>query len=184
MHVVLYLMLSLYILPVPSAPRDLTLESVSTDATLLMASWAHPMPANGVITAYTLYCTGVEEQFYEDQFVPEEFSLSLGGNVLSTTLENLLPFTVYECYITASTSAGEGDESSPVMRRTNETCTFTIEYMYTNERCMELHVSEFIFTFFSLSQLHLTALRILYVKLSTPHPFNYLGSDPQHPMEL
>ena len=130
-HTALSLMISYYpciiisLLPVPSAPRDLNLESVSTDATLLMASWTRPMPANGVIATYTLYCTGVEEQFYEDQIVPGQFFSSLGGNVLSTTLENLLPFTIYECYITANTSAGEGDESSPVMKRTNETCTFT-----------------------------------------------------------
>ena len=109
-------------LTVPSAPRNLTLESVSTDATLLSASWVRPLPANGIITAYTLHCTGTEEQFYEDQIVPEQFSQSLEGNVTSTTLEGLLPFTLYECNITANTSAGEGDESPSVVMRTNETC--------------------------------------------------------------
>ena len=98
-----------------------------------MATWARPMPANGVITAYTLYCTGAEQQFYEDQIVPEQFSHTLGGTVLSTTLENLLPFTVYECNITASTSAGEGDESPPITRRTNETC----KYIY-QQTCIDL----------------------------------------------
>ena len=118
-------------LAVPSAPRDLTLESVSTDATLLSASWVRPLPANGIITVYTLYCTGTEEQFYEDQIVPEQFSQSLEGNVLSTILELLLPFTVYECSITASTSAGEGDESPPVVMRTNETCKWILPMKVT-----------------------------------------------------
>ena len=54
--------------------------------------------------------------------MPEIFSQRLDGNILSTILEDLLPFTVYECSITAKTSAGEGDESPPVMRRTMETC--------------------------------------------------------------
>ena len=114
------------IFTVPSAPRDLTLESVSTNATLLIATWTRPIPANGIITAYTLYCTGSEQQFYEDQIVPEPFSLSLDGNANSTTLERLEPFTEYECYITANTSAGEGDSSTPVIRRTNETSKFSV----------------------------------------------------------
>ena len=91
-----------------------------------MATWARHIPANGIITAYTLYCTGAEQQFYEDQSVPGQFFESLGGNLSSTTLKNLLPFTVYECNITANTSAGEGNESSSVMR-TSETCKYTNE---------------------------------------------------------
>ena len=154
----------------PSAPRDLILIPVPTGATLL-SSWESPLSPNGIITAYTLYCTGTEQQFYKDQIVPEQFSQSLVGNVLSTNLEDLLPFTVYECSITASTSAGEGDESPPVMRRTMETC-----------KCI-LHGTEQTYDFLSLLQHHLTTLETLFLQLSIPHPFTYRGTDPQHPME-
>ena len=58
--------------------------------------------------------------------MPEQLSQSLEGNVLSTNLEGLLPFTVYECNIKANTSAGQGDESLPVMSRTNETCKWIL----------------------------------------------------------
>ena len=104
----------------PSAPLNFMLMSGDA-ATELLASWQAPIPANGIITTYTLYCMGSESQFYTDQISPRPFNLTLIGSlILSTRVMGLLPFTKYDCSVAASTSAGEGDRSSTVMQRTEE----------------------------------------------------------------
>ena len=85
-----------------------------------------PSPANGIITNYTLTCSRSGVQFYEDQVNPEQFINNFDGQTTSATLMNLLPFTNYTCYITATTSAGEGDMSGPVTQATDESSEFCV----------------------------------------------------------
>ena len=44
----------------------------------------------------------------------------VSGTTLSTVVSELIPYTVYECYVTASTSVGEGNASLPMSAQTDE----------------------------------------------------------------
>ena len=114
-------------LVVPSSPRDLALEPVSTDPTQLSASWTPPEPANGIIMKYTLYCSRSDDQPYPEQMADESCSLEScslesNGDALSTVVMGLTAYTNYDCNITATTGAGEGSMSPTMTRRTNESC--------------------------------------------------------------
>ena len=52
------------------------------------------------------------------------------GTELKAFVENLTPFTNYECFITANTSAGEGSSSRIVTATTDESGKITLEYCY------------------------------------------------------
>ena len=52
------------------------------------------------------------------------------GTELKAFVENLTPFTNYECFITANTSAGEGSSSRIVTATTDESSKITLEYCY------------------------------------------------------
>ena len=52
------------------------------------------------------------------------------GTELKAFVENLTPFTNYECFITANTSAGEGSSSRIVTSTTDESSKITLEYCY------------------------------------------------------
>ena len=108
---------------VPSAPGGLTLVTVTDDPTQLSASWSEPLPANGIITAYTLTCSLSSQQFYPEQNNTEPSSIVTtvqDGSTTSATVEGLVPFTNYDCFVTANTSVGEGDPSSTETQRTDE----------------------------------------------------------------
>ena len=81
----------------------------------LTATWSPPSPANGIVTNYTIRCTS-------SVLAPEGFVIVV-GNVLSETLDNLVPFTVYSCNVSATTGAGEGPSTGIQMARTNESGT-------------------------------------------------------------
>ena len=117
---------------VPSTPRELSLQPDPMSATQLSATWAPPVPANGVITNYTLYCSRSDQQFYPEQVMPKSFTLDISGDDLSVTVMDLDPFTNYDCSISASTSAGEGDRSSEVRQRTSESGELCIGTLTTS----------------------------------------------------
>ena len=112
-------------LPAPSYPRNLTV--VDVNSTAVMVSWQPPAIPNGVITAYnvwynqTLNCSGSLVSF----------SGSVAGSVLMYTFTELEEDTVYVFYISAETSAGEG-EAAMVMGRTREDgeCVFMCSHEY------------------------------------------------------
>ena len=66
-----------------------------------MASWLPPDFENGNIVAYTLFCRMALDQEYTIRGV-------LNSSTSSATIMDLMPFTSYECYVTANTSVGEG----------------------------------------------------------------------------
>ena len=82
--------------------------------TRLSASWMAPQTANGIITSYTISC---RENGTMDEFVTTVIS---NGQATTVNISGLSPFTVYECFVTANTSAGEGDSSNFDTARTDE----------------------------------------------------------------
>ena len=82
-----------------------------------MASWFPPNPTNGIIISYTVCCRISSDQLS----ISVKITVTIvNDSTLSTTLMGLMPFTSYECYVTANTSAGEGSPSSNDTAMTDE----------------------------------------------------------------
>ena len=81
----------------------------------LQASWSTPDPTNGMITSYTVFCreNGTMSAFIVNQVIED-------GMATMAQLTRLSPFTAYECFVTANTSAGAGDRSNLDIEMTNE----------------------------------------------------------------
>ena len=109
---------------VPSSPINISLSSVSGFSNLLSASWSVPIPKNGIITGYTVYCNTSASQSYPEQVIgpniPTIRSIVNGTTLAVTFKSGLNPYTQYSCYVTANTSAGEGSRSVVVTARTVE----------------------------------------------------------------
>ena len=110
--------------PVPSFPMNFSLICISGSQPSLSATWSVPMPRNGNITGYTVYCNTSASQAYPEQVIGQN-SLTVRSVVNGTTLAvtfnaGLNPYTQYSCYVNAKTSAGEGSPSVIVTTRTAE----------------------------------------------------------------
>ena len=119
----------------PSSPLNLSVSTVPGSPNQLSASWSPPIPKNGIITAYTVYCNTSASQPYPEQVIgpngPTVRSV-LGGTLLggmsmfrppanmSTFNTGLNPYTQYNCYVTANTSFGEGTPSQIMTARTDQ----------------------------------------------------------------
>ena len=103
--------------PVPSPPQMFVL--VATGSTGLTASWEPPVPANGNITGYTVYCRTAENQLSSEQS-PTFTPLSTTTGDVTADITGLTAFTNYECYATANTSIGEGTASNTKTVRTDQ----------------------------------------------------------------
>ena len=107
---------------VPSTPINTSLSSVSGFSNLLSASWSIPIPRNGIITAYTVYCNTSASQAYPEQVIgpniPTIRSVVNGTTLAVTFNSGLNPYTQYSCYVTANTSAGEGSPSAIITAQT------------------------------------------------------------------
>ena len=67
-----------------------------------------PETQNGMITGYSVYCnTSVSP-------------IVVSGDTRTENITGLLPFTYYECSVTANTSAGEGNPSDADTAQTVE----------------------------------------------------------------
>ena len=112
LNVCLYCLLTYSFSIVPSIPLNFQLFAVSS--TVLAANCTPPSSPNGIVTAYTVYCTVSLNQTYPEQ-VPTGATPYTVFNVTNQTsvyLSGLLPFTFYQCYVTANTSVGEGSHSN------------------------------------------------------------------------
>eukprot|EP00731_Ephydatia_muelleri_P007365 Em0003g1613a len=109
---------------VPSSPRTLSVSTVSGSPNQLSASWSSPIPKNGVIIAYTIYCNTSASQAYPEQVigpnVPTARSVVNGTMLAVMFSTGLNPYTRYDCYVTANTSFGEGTPSPVITTRTSE----------------------------------------------------------------
>ena len=109
---------------VPSSPLALSVSPVPESPNQLSASWSPPIPKNGIITAYTVYCNTSASQAYPEQMigsnVPTIRSVVNGSTLVVTFNTGLNPYTQYDCYVTANTSVGEGKSSMMVTSKTVE----------------------------------------------------------------
>ena len=115
---------NLHISTVPSSPLALSVSPVPGSPNQLSASWSPPIPKNGIITAYTVYCNTSASQAYPEQMigpnVPTVRSVVNGSTLAVTFNAGPNPYTQYDCYVTANTSVGEGKSSMMVTSTTVE----------------------------------------------------------------
>ena len=108
----------------PSSPLNLSVSTVLGSRNQLSASWSPPIPKNGIITAYTVYCNTSASQAYPEQMigpnVPTVRSVVNGTTLAITFTTGLNPYTQYNCYVTANTSVGEGTPSQMFTARTDQ----------------------------------------------------------------
>ncbi|XP_069158650.1 neogenin [Procambarus clarkii] len=81
---------------VPGPPVNLSLE---VDQTSLRVSWGYPEEKNGEIIAFTISWEDLEGDSYNE---------TVDADVLSYTIEPIIPCVEYNVTVTASTSAGPG----------------------------------------------------------------------------
>ena len=108
---------------VPSSPQNFSLSQFAGSPSQLSASWSAPIPKNGIITGYSVYCNTSANQSYPQQVigsnVPTIRSV-VNGTTLAVTLTGLNPYTQYSCYVTANTSVGQGSPSILFSAQTGE----------------------------------------------------------------
>jgi hypothetical protein len=111
---------------IPGSPRSLSI------------SWLPPEIQNGIIISYAVYCMETPESDMmtsgigmgsgdstseSDVLSPDNstvLTVVVPGNETEVTFPDLVPYTVYSCYAFASTSAGEGNFTSQLTARTDE----------------------------------------------------------------
>ena len=125
----------------PSPPELVNVTTIVGSPTKLLISWFPPAEPNGVILFFNIFCVTVNsfESGSGDVGSPMEphFSgsgsgdLSGGksknviteivpGNSTRKVVSQLIPYTEYECVVSANTSIGEGENSSVAMGWTDE----------------------------------------------------------------
>ena len=108
---------------VPSSSPSILLSPVIGYSTELYINWSVPIPRNGIITGYTVYCNISINQSFPEQAIGPNIPIIrsvVNGTTLAVILTGLYPYTQYSCYVTANTSAGEGSPSVIVTARTAE----------------------------------------------------------------
>ena len=117
----------LHTFTVPSSPQNFYLSAVRGSPSQLSASWSAPIPKNGIITGYSVYCNTSTNQSYPEQVigsnVPTMMSV-VNGTTLAVTLSGLNPYTQYSCYVNASTSVGQGSPSIILTVQTFQSGTY------------------------------------------------------------
>ena len=102
----------------------------------LQVFWDQPNQPNGVIVSYNIYCyelttnegssSGSNDQILYPVDRHDALQLVvIPGNVTEATVSGLIPYTQYDCYVTANTSVGEGNESVVQSARTDESSKFS-----------------------------------------------------------
>ncbi len=101
---------------VPTKPQNVTVSRAVGLPTQLHITWTEPAKPNGVITSYTVRCAAItgESEVLEPVVV--------SGNILEVYVTGLEPYTEYGCFVTANTSAGEGEPSTKDTAVTDESC--------------------------------------------------------------
>ena len=68
-----------------------------------------------------------EDSLESDMLAPDnstKLAVVVAGNETDVVFPNLVPYTVYSCYASASTSAGEGNFTVQLAARTDESGTY------------------------------------------------------------
>ena len=106
------------LLAVPSNPQ-ITVSGRSNEPNELLVNWTAPDSPNGIILYYTVYCNKDDDQGSSGILTPDVVVTVL-GSYHSALVTGLTPYTLYNCYVTATTSAGEGNSSMVVTAQTDE----------------------------------------------------------------
>ena len=99
----------------PSEPQNFTV--VNVNSTAIMVSWQPPAMPNGVVTGYFVWYT--ENLTCNNSQVSTSSRAELAPTADTHTFTELEEDTVYVFYVSAETSAGEG-EAAMVTGRTSE----------------------------------------------------------------
>ncbi len=100
----------------PTKPQDVTVSQAVGLPTQLHITWTEPAKPNGVITSYSVRCAAITGE--SEGLEP----VVLSGNTLDMYVTGLEPYTEYGCFVTANTSAGEGETSKKFHAVTDESC--------------------------------------------------------------
>jgi hypothetical protein len=95
---------------VPSKPNISSVSRINGEPHKLLVTWSAPVTPNGVIINYSVYCNNSESVE----------ATTVCGCQLAAVVMNLTPFTYYDCNVSATTSAGEGESSSKKSAQTEE----------------------------------------------------------------
>ena len=119
--------------PVPSKPQSVSVSTLLGFPTQLLIRWLAPLELNGILISYTTYCQILRNESSTGEFaeasasgsgsdlVPMSVnSMVVSSNATEVRFLGLMPYTTYECFVTASTSVGESNFSSIVTARTDE----------------------------------------------------------------
>ena len=114
-----------YLIPilVPSEP-SISVSRRDGEPNELLVTWTAPENPNGIILNYTVYCDTSPSSESGDNAQDTEFldaaTVAVSGSARSAVVMNLIPYTYYDCYVTANTSVGEGNSSSVESAQTDE----------------------------------------------------------------
>ena len=108
---------------VPSQPTDPTVMTVRGSPFELSISWEPPHEPNGIMTYYTIYC---QEKWSSEPNSSPEYNIAgarhetVRSEIRTVLFPGLRPYTVYDCFVSGNTTIGEGNFSSFVTARTDE----------------------------------------------------------------
>ena len=123
----LYLNFSPNLMLVPSSPVDLMAIDNIRESQRLTITWVEPVITNGNVSSYDIQYRGISSV----NTVSSNFSQVQMLSVASTMalLQDLVPFSVYNISVRASTGAGPGPFSAEISVRTLEDGECPVVYM-------------------------------------------------------
>ena len=142
-----YIIISLYmnfspnLMLAPSSPVDLMTIDNLRETRRLTITWAEPVITNGNVSSYDIQYSGISSV----NAVSSNFSQVQMLSVASTMalLQDLVPFSVYNISVRASTGAGPGPYSAEISVRTLEdgecVCRRTSAYTLYNVHTVHLY---------------------------------------------
>jgi len=97
---------------------------------MLLISWLPPLEPNGVLLSYTVYCkvlaagsgdfSGGSSESGNFLSPMPVHSMAVSSSTTQLRFSGLMPYTAYECYVTGTTSAGEGNYTTVSTASTDE----------------------------------------------------------------
>ena len=108
---------------VSSSPLNFRLSPVSHAPDKLTAMWTPPAVTLGNIMNYIIFCNISDNQTYPEQVIGPNVPTNravVNGTTLSVTMIGFMPYTQYDCYVTASSTVGDGTASLLARNRTDQ----------------------------------------------------------------
>ena len=121
----------------PSAPTSVQVETIAGQPNQLLVMWQLPDTPNGLITDYTVYCFGSDENGSNTERVTTPSSILFQNSISNTTVDGsessavvggLDPYTAYDCSVVAYTSVGDGEPSSVESGVTDQSSMYSSVY--------------------------------------------------------